>query len=74
LRLKNHIEVLTSDSLWGEWPGLLARKQLNLYSKRTLKIGIESMFGDKGEIFSFLSTFGDTIFFTKCSRNIEGMT
>ena len=70
LRLKNHIEVLTSDSLMGRMAGTPGEKAASIYIQKELsKLGIESMFGDKGEIFSFLSTFGDTI----SSQNVAGI-
>jgi len=70
LRLKKHIEVLTSDSLMGRMAGTPGEKAASVYIQKELsKLGMESMFGDKGETFSFLSTFGDTI----SSQNVAGI-
>jgi len=70
IQLKRHVAALTSDSLMGRMAGTPGEKSASLYINRELvNAGVESMYGEVGQTFSFLSTFGDTIH----SQNVVGI-
>ncbi|MEA5004801.1 MAG: TonB family protein [Rikenellaceae bacterium] len=69
-KLKKHVKILTSDSLMGRMAGTPGEKKASLYiHDEFIKADIETLYDKNGQLFSFLSTFGDTI----SSQNVVGI-